>query len=612
MADENQAQDQPPAEVGSENENANETLEQTNQDDATGAVTPSLDEKWKENAAVAQESNKERFGRIKGWLRTYWEKKKVTLPITAVVLLLLLLGLPLTRYPILGTFIKKDYQLSVVDATTKQPVTGATITVAGKSTQTDNHGLASVHTGVGKHGVVVSKKYYKVYNGDVFVGFSDHGPAKLHVVATGRQVPITIVNKITGKPLENAEIKASGSSAKTDKQGKAILVLPTTGLNEQASITLGGYNSASVKVQITDQKVSGNTFSLTPAGKLYFLSNKSGKIDVVKTDLDGANRKTILAGTGSEDTFSTALLASRDWKYLALLSKRSANTPAIYLIDTSSDKVTNIDEGNTSISFTLVGWSGDTFVYQVGRANVQSWQSGGQALKSYDASAGKLYSIDQTQGEGTSSYDYAFTNFGTISILDNELVYVKNWYGSSVDHLAGKNDSLVSVKPDGSSKKSIKDFLVPAGTQYGYFVSTSQYEPQSVYVQVPNGNNTNTYYEYEDGKLSQKDITEDTFNKGYPTYLVSPTGKQTFWSDARDGKNTLFVGSANAGGAKQIASLSEYTPYGWFSDDYLLVTKSGSELYIMPTDGSKLPFKVTDYYKPQLTFKGYGGGYGGL
>jgi hypothetical protein len=28
---------------------------------------------------------------------------------------------------------------------------------------------------------------------------------------------------------------------------------------------------------------------LTPAGKIYFLSKQTGKIDVVKTDLDGSN-----------------------------------------------------------------------------------------------------------------------------------------------------------------------------------------------------------------------------------------------------------------------------------------------------------------------------------
>jgi hypothetical protein len=61
--------------------------------------------------------------------------------------------------------------------------------------------------------------------------------------------------------------------------------------------------------------------------------------------------------------------------------------------------------------------------------------------------------------------------------------------------------------------------------------------------------------------------------------------------------------------------LSDYSPYGWFSDSYTLVSKNASELYIMPTSGpakSRQPLKITDYYKPAQTYVGYGYGYGGL
>jgi hypothetical protein len=43
----------------------------------------------------------------------------------------------------------------------------------------------------------------------------------------------------------------------------------------------------------------------------------------------------------------------------------------------------------------------------------------------------------------------------------------------------------------------------------------------------------------------------------------------------------------------------------------VLVSKSGSELYITPADFGTKPLKVTDYHKPNVTFRGYGGGYGG-
>jgi Tol biopolymer transport system component len=93
--------------------------------------------------------------------------------------------------------------------------------------------------------------------------------------------------------------------------------------------------------------------------------------------------------------------------------------------------------------------------------------------------------------------------------------------------------------------------------------------------------------------------------------LLSPSGSNSFWAEARDGKSALFVGDQDGKNPKQVASLSEYTSYGWFTDDYLLVSKGSSELYIMSKAGGK-PQKITDYYKPSVNYQGYGGGYGGL
>jgi hypothetical protein len=576
------------------------------------AVEPSPEHQWKQNAQEVQDENPEKFPKLKKLARAYWARKKWAIPVTVVALIVLLLGVPLTRYPILGLALKKDVPVTVMDSVTNQPVTAAAVSVDGKSVQTDNHGRAVLKLKVGKHLVKITKKYYKDYNRSVFVGITGNPTVNAGPVATGRQVPITVTDYISGKPLENAVITASGSSAKTDKNGKTTLVLAAKGTDTKATITLNGYNDTPVNVLITSREVTTNHFAITATGKLYFLSNLSGKIDIVKTDLDGKNRKTVLAGTGTEDTNSTALLASRDWKYLALLSKRDGKQ-GVYLINTSNDQTTNIDGGSDTASFTLVGWSNDTFVYEVTRSNISSWQSGGTSIKSYDATSGKLYNIDQTTGTGTGYYDYDNTSFGPVSLLSNELVYAKNLGSSGVGKLDGKSASLVSVHPDGSSKKSVKDFPVPAGTTYYFSINTSQYEPNSVYLQVYDNNNTATYYEYEDGSVTQKsDVTDDTFNKSYPTYLISPSGKSAFWSEVRDNKNALFVGTSSGGSGKQIATLSQYTPYGWYSDNYILVSKNGSELYVMPADGSKQPVKTSDYYKPQLTYKGYGGGYGGL
>lgn len=541
---------------------------------------------------------------------SYWSNKRRVVPLTILTLIILLLALPFTRYSLLGLFLKKDFSIVVLDTTTKKPVTNAAVEVGSTHVLTDSKGQVKVPASVGKIAVKVSKKYYKPTVANTLVPISQKEAYTMMLQATGRQVPLTITNKITGKPLADVVIRAADSEAKTGTNGKVTMVLPAGKSTVQATITAGGYNTLSTTIHVTEKTSSENSFMLVPTGRVYFLSKLSGKIDVVKTNLDGSDRQTVLPGTGNEQQFDTILLASRDWKYLTLKSRRDGgDTDKLFLIDTSSDKLTTMDEGDAN--FTDVGWSGHRFVYQVNRNGVSAWQPKSQALKTYDAETGKLVTLDETTAEGVSDYSYAHNSFGTTYILNDEIVYNKNWYASYYSRglLDGKQVSLTSVRADGSARKTIKEFPVNSGTTYSY-INLSLYEPQGIYVQVPGS--PNSYFEYENGKLEAKsDVTDETYNQGYPTYLVSPSGKQTFWSEPRDGKTVLFVGDTAGANAKQIASLSEYSQYGWYSDDYLLVSKNGSELYIMPVAGGT-PLKVSDYHKPNQSFGGYGYGYGGF
>jgi hypothetical protein len=118
--------------------------------------------------------------------------------------------------------------------------------------------------------------------------------------------------------------------------------------------------------------------------------------------------------------------------------------------------------------------------------------------------------------------------------------------------------------------------------------------------------------------------SETYYNAAYATYLLSPSGKKLFWSEVRDGRSSLFIGSVDQDTSKAAATSfdDDYTPYGWFTDNYVLMSKKGSELYIeavpmtqnFPKTGIQIlqPIKITDYYRPDFSYPGYGGGYGGL
>lgn len=560
-----------------------------------------------------------RSGQVKkpsrGWkakLKAFFTDKRTWIGI--VVILVIVFTVPMTRYKVLGLVIKKSVTVTVVDSKTNTPVSNAEVSLGGQSGKTDGSGKAKVRAPVGDDELIIKKQYYRDYQGSHFVGFKAGTPAKIKLVATGRLVPLVVTNKITGQPLKGAEISARGTTAKTDAKGKATIALPAASGTIEASLKLSEFNTAKVKLEITDSLVKANNFELTPAGHVYFLSNLNGTLDVVKSNLDGSDRHVVLEGTGKEDKTTTSLLASRDWRYLVLKAKRDSAQPSLHLIDTATDKITTFDESNAE--FTLVGWYGHNFIYDLTRNGISNWQGGRQQLKSYDADNRQLNQLDQNQAEGDAS-SYAQQSFFNFYIVNGAVTYNTQWYLYSASGVprdpAGKNDTIRAVQANGQNKKDYQSF--PTNT-IGYIQATL-YEPQGVYYAVYNNDdNKTTYYEYENQSVKAvSGIDQNTFNQGYPTYLLSPSGKQTFWTELRDGKNTLFIGDSEAKKAKQIAGRSEYTPYGWYSEDYTLVSKNSSELYVMPAAGdqsSRPPLKITDYYKPAQTFTGYGYGYGGL
>ncbi len=527
------------------------------------------------------------------------------------VIIAVLFIVPVTRYGILGTFIKRDVTVTLLDSKTTKPVSAVTVAIGSQSSTTDAKGVVTLKSvPVGAKKITTHKKYYKDTTANETVGVTGNSPSfSLSIEATGRQVPVKVINKISQQPLAGADVAADGTSSKTDKNGEATLVLPADKSDMDAVVSLGSYNNAAVKVVITEQKDDKNTFALTPSGTLYFLSKRSGTIDVMKSDLDGANAQVVLKGTGNEGDGATVLLASRDWKYLALLSRRDGGDhDKLFFIDTThGDKLSTIDEGDAT--FSPIGWYNEHLMYKIIRRNVESWQPKQSAIKSFNAQSGQLSVLDETDATGNAT-SFALQSYDATFILDNKLLFTKTWYGDSA-LVATRGASINVVQPDGQGKQVVKDFAFgPTGGS----LQARLYEPQGVYFQVAPYSSPDkaVFYEYEDGQLKDSNITAETYAKPYPTYLLSPSGNNTYWSESRDGKDLLFVGDRETQNSSQVSGAEGYNAYGWFSDEYLLASKNGSELYIISRSHPAAPLKVTDYHKPKLTFYGYGYGYGGF
>lgn len=546
-----------------------------------------------------------KFARFRRWYVTH---KKKSIPATILFILLLTMILPSSRYTVLGLFVKRDYAVIVLDSVSGKPVTEAEVKLSGELVKTNEKGEATISNAhLGPQQLDISKKNYKSLSTEVTVAVSSPKNKSEHKLeATGRQITLAVANKVTGKAVQGASVKVLEAEAKTDEKGEAVVVVPADKTLEKVTIKQAGFNDGTADLDVSDKAPAVAKLTLTPSGKIYFLSKKSGKIDVVKSNLDGTERQVVFAGTGKEQESDTVLLATRDWKYLMLKSRREGEHAKLFLIETGTDKMTVMDEGDAN--FALTGWQNHDFVFLVSRNKKQPWESKQDAIKSYNADKKQLTVMrESTADVGAAVYIYATERLGNVFLVDDKVLYTTSWNVSCC--FADKQAQLVEAKVGSTQDKVLKG--VPYQQQY--ITSGRIYTPNEVYYSFYDitQKNTTRLFEYEDGKLEPTtEVDLDTFyTKSYPRFIQSPSGKAYFWADSRDGKNTLFVGEEDPDTGKEVATLSEYTTYGWFTDDYLLVSKKDSELYIMGKDKDATPLKITDYHKPAFNANYYGGGY---
>lgn len=524
------------------------------------------------------------------------KRKIIAATLFTTILLGLLYVVPATRYGILGNFIKKDVVLTVTDTSTKKPVSEALVEVGGISAKTGSDGRAKLsHVAVGEYMVKISKKYYKTTEDSYTVPvFGSIVTSNVKLKAIGRQVTVTVNDKIKQTPLAKVLLTVGDTSARTDDKGIASIVLPADKQKLSGSIELEGYNKQQVEVRIGEQTET-NLYTLVPAGKLFYLSKQTGKINVMESNLDGSDAKVIVEGTGKEQDGSTRLLPARDWEYLVLQARRDASkNNQLYLVNTKNSELKLIDEGEVAMQ--TVGWSGHRFIYKVTKLG-QPWEEK-SSLKSYDAKSGRLARIDESQAISDNSWNYQTEAIAEPRIINDKIIYVKYWsFGYEFQYIqSDKKMAIMSINPDGSSKQRLREFTAKPGA----YISARLHKTEKLYFMVI-PDNQNQYFEYASGGVKPASINEaDFYGLNDQAYLLSQSGKRTFWTEPRDGKNTLFVGDVNGDNSKQLASLSDYVSYGWYGDEYVLLSKNSSELYIAAADkpfNEMQPLKITNYQR---------------
>lgn len=526
-----------------------------------------------------------RFKRFIAWLADH---KKISIPALILLVIIILALVPWSRYKVAGLVISKDVKIKVMDLTAGTPVSGARVSSGSINGLTDGNGVAVLHLPVGPRSFTVTKKYYADRQISSTVPIKGAGELDLQLIATGRQVSVAVKDLLSGKTLSDVNIDTAGVSAKTDSSGKALLVVPDGLSQEDAKLSLNGYNDAEVSLKISSKKILENDINLTPSGKIYFLSKRTGVLDVMKANLDGTDPKVVLAGTGQEQIDSTAFSQSPDGKYAVLEARRETGdkVPQLYILSTSDDSLLTFDSGN--FDFSIAGWSGDNIIYTAINRSLPDWQSGKQKVKSYDAATGKTTVLDSS--DGTDAETAAGEVYDTVYIAANKIVFGKYW--ASDNPLDGRKNTIISVNPDGQSKQTVASYDAAKTSEYVY-----QYAPNSFYIEVDDSSGASdpVYYDYTVGGTFRQadDLTSEQIYDN-PLFYFSPQKDKTYWSESRDGQETLITANSYGSRQSQKSLATGYWAAGWYTQNYFLATNADqSKLYVLSASGK--PVFVTSY-----------------
>lgn len=302
--------------------------------------------------------------------------KRVVIPV-GIILVFFLIGTLVfftdLKYPVLGTLLKSEIELSIVDSKTQFPVPDAKVLLDGKEKQTDKNGYVKYSKiNIGNRPIEVVKNEYVSYKGTIFVRQGANRVETVSLVSSINFAYFSVKNAISDQYIEDATVELEGAPAKTDKDGIAKIKInkDESGQKNIRVAKEGFIDSTSTIALSNDSKV--NTVRLVPEGKHYLLSNRRGKVDLYESNLDGSEQKIMLEATGLED-MGTFITTSQNNQWIALSSTRegirssSGNLLSqLYLIN-SKDK--SINKLKTESTFNILGWSGNNLVFTTENSN---------------------------------------------------------------------------------------------------------------------------------------------------------------------------------------------------------------------------------------------------
>jgi hypothetical protein len=506
--------------------------------------------------------------RLKEDIYDWWDNPReryITLGII-LALIIAVFSFPATRSYVMNMVgFRGNVQLKVLDGSTTLPLKNATVELAGKTVTTDQNGLAdirSVH--LGNQALTVSKSAFATTTEVVQVVRGGQSLSNVSLKAVGTQYGFSLTDYVSGKAVTSAEVSSGKATAEADKTGKALLTVQANGNNLNIQITAKGYRTEKLSVKAGTKTTN---VSLVPSGKDIFISKQSGKYDLYSSDLDGTNKKVILAATGNE-TQAVSLLVSPDQNEAALVSTRDNQGDSdgyllstLTIVDVSTGASTTLEHAE---AINLMGWSGTRLVYGQTVAGASAANPNRQKISAYDYAAKKRAQLA------------AANYFNGNLLVGNVVYYAVSGSDPSV------NATFAKINADGTSKQTIVNQQVwtLVRTDYG-----------TLSLQSPSG-----WLSYTIGSTATKaGMAPDDYMTRI--YVDNTAASQSLWVDQRDGKGVLLNHdiSSNKDTVVTTQSGSVY-PLRWINDSTVLYRTSdasGTADYVVSTVGGQ-PHKVSD------------------
>ena len=514
----------------------------------------------------------------------------------AVAITLMLLGVifavPMTRYALLGVFVKKPVTITVVDEATGKPVTDALVRYARADATTDKNGKAVMNSmSVGDHPLGVEKKYYETYQGSYTVPVFAQADTTIKLKATGRLASVTVTNTITEQPIAGATVKIGDTSAVAADNGVATVALGIRSGDQPGTVSASGFKP--VEITVNTQDISPVVdINLVPEGKMYFLSNRNGTLDVMSSALDGSGQEVVIKGTGREVPYEMAVEANATRTRLALLSRREGSKAMLYMVDTANANLQKIDDSATT--YTPIGWAGDFYYYATYTDKYQAANDRLQIM-AYNAASKERVVVDgsRVSGEGYTTLEQVLAT--RYQLVDGRLYYARCWQYANFAAADISEKASLMMAIDG--KPAVLKQVDQTKTAYcDAFVK----KPGLVYFRITStaDSNDSQFYRYQTGKQTESvQLNESDFlSTDNGVYYTSPNGQYVFWTESVDGKPVSFTSKVDGTDTNRLHEGDSMEAFGWFGDTYVVYGKNGNELYIGAASGKGKILKVADYY----------------